>query len=113
MFNRSISYGVAMAMLTIMAYARADEITISVSNDDAQDLFVTVVDLNTANASAVLSDHRLNQGTSIAVRVQSDGNDRAHISWQARRTDSSGCGRKEVSDVANLDTITVDAQNGC
>jgi hypothetical protein len=57
-------------------------INVTIQNDELQDLFVTVVDLNQAVNQVVLNAVRLNrgQGSQIAIQDDSDGN--GHVQWQ-------------------------------
>ena len=48
-------------------------ITVNLENDDQNDLFVSVTDLNRAGSPVVLNQVRINQGESLAVEIQEDG----------------------------------------
>src|SRR5258708_10077681 len=48
-------------------------ITVNLENDDQNDLFVSVTDLNRAGSPVVLSQVRINQAESLAVEIQEDG----------------------------------------
>jgi hypothetical protein len=62
-------------------------ITVNLENDDQNDLFVSVTDLNRAGSPVVLNQVRINQAESLAVEIQEDGHGSGKIAWAAQRVD--------------------------
>lgn len=62
-------------------------ITVNLENDDQNDLFVSVTDLNRAGSPEVLNQVRINQGDSLAVEIQEDGHGAGKVAWAAQQVD--------------------------
>jgi hypothetical protein len=62
-------------------------ITVNLENDDQNDLFVSVIDLNRAGSPVVLNQVRINQAESLAVDIQEDGHGSGKIEWAAQQVD--------------------------
>ena len=94
--------------------ADADMIQVSITNDDIEDVFVTVTDLNTQTPTPVLTGERLNSHASKVVSITADGNGRGHLSWAATRVPgTTGCGSGESKDLNAGDTVSVTARGDC
>lgn len=70
-------------------------VTVTVLNDDTHDLYVTILDLNTANQDVIWKDHRLNNHDKEDIAVTPDGDGNSHVHWAARRVDDNKCGDKD------------------
>lgn len=84
-------------------------ITISIYNDDVNDLFVSIRDFNTAGHNVVIDQIRINSGDNIPVSIQEDGNGNGHIQWAAIQvSDPNKTKQVDVPDVNPNSTVDVD-----
>jgi len=63
-------------------------INVTVQNDELQDLFVTVVDLNLAVNQVILNAVRLNHGQGSQIAIQDDSEGHGHVQWQTNLADA-------------------------
>lgn len=82
-------------------------ITISISNADAADLFVSLTDENVAPSAIVLNQQRINTKMTVTVNVQEDGNGNGNVSWTAVRTNDPSVSGQGTAHPANSDTVIV------
>ncbi len=83
-------------------------IPIIVHNDDMFDLFVDLVDLNTATPNAVLSGARLNVDQSMPVAVQEDGGNQANVAWTATRADDASIVKSGTEQIGMNAIVDID-----
>jgi hypothetical protein len=76
--------------------------------NNAQDLFVSVSDLNQAGQPVILANRRINVDQTFPIQVQEDGNGNGNISWAAQTVDGSRSnqGNQTVSDGATVEVAS-------
>jgi hypothetical protein len=82
-------------------------ITVNLENDDQNDLFVSVTDLNQAGSPVVLNPVRINQGETLAVEVQEDGHGNGKITWAAQQVNDPTRAVHRTVTVSSGDTVEV------
>ena len=103
-------------MLLAGATAVADDpVTIRIYNDDAEDIVVSVYDMNAQPAEAVVAHQRINGFSWIPISVTAGAVGKGHVIWIARNTDSSfhRCGHQERRGVANDALVYVSVNSSC
>ena len=65
--------------------------------NNAQDLFVSVNDLNLANGPTILVNQRINVDQTFPLNVQDDQNGNGNIMWTAQTVDGSATNNATVS----------------
>ncbi len=96
--------------------ARADDgIPLRITNNTTDDLIVTVYDLSTRPASAVLSSTRLSSFSSVPVTLAPDSQGRADLSWTAISADpnSRRCGHARRLGLRDDTSVHVRANRSC
>lgn len=79
--------------------------TITIKNEDLEDLFVWVNDLNAYGKPYVINGIRLNQGRTRSVDVQLDGSGEGRISWRVQRHNDEHRQRLEEEVIVKPETI--------
>ena len=104
-----------MAMLPTTAALADDTVTIRIYNDDADDMVVTVYDMNAQPPGAVLASQRINGFAWIPVSVTAGAVGNGHIMWIARTAGANfhRCGRQEMRGLVNDDSVRVFADSKC
>ena len=74
--------------------------------NNAQDLFVSVNDLNLANGPTILVNQRVNVDQTFPLNVQDDQNGNGNIMWTAQTVDGSATNNATVS-VTDGQTVEV------
>ena len=74
--------------------------------NNAQDLFVSVNDLNLANGPTILVNQRINVDQTFPLNVQDDQNGNGNIMWIAQTVDGSAANNATVS-VTDGQTVEV------
>jgi hypothetical protein len=82
-------------------------ITVNLENDDQNDLFVSVTDLNRAGSLVVLNQIHINQGESLAVEIQEDGHGSGKGAWAAQQVDHPTRTVHRTVTVSSGDTVEV------
>ena len=103
-------------MLLISSAAIADDpVTIRIYNDGADDIVVSVYDMNAQPPQAVIFNQRINGFAWIAVSVAAGAVGKAHVTWVARNVDPSfhSCGSKEMHGVADDALVSVSVDSSC
>jgi hypothetical protein len=105
--------GAAVLILAGAAAFGGEGITITVTNDGVEDIYVTVVD-TTANAP-LIEHQRLNGFASIPISASADATGLANISWTTISVDNRErhCGRGTRTGLDNAATVNVHADSGC
>jgi hypothetical protein len=103
-----------MLLLTTAALAD-DTVTIRIYNDDADNMVVTVYDMNAQPPGAVLASQRINGFAWIPVSVTAGAVGNGHIMWTARTAGASfhKCGQQEMRGLANDESVRVFADSKC
>jgi hypothetical protein len=105
-----------LLILLAAAAARADDpVTIRLYNDDAEDVIVTVYDMNAQPPGAVLANQRINGFAWIALSVAAGAVGNGHLKWIARTAGANfrRCGYQEIHGVANDSFVYVSANSSC
>lgn len=97
-----------------VAFAQ-DKLSITITNDDTDEVIVTVRDLNTSPPSTLLSRSRIGGFASMPIFVVADASGHGHVAWTAVTTDPARrrCGRKERRRLANFAAVHVYARSDC
>src|SRR5882757_530357 len=98
----------ALPLLWAGAVLRGEGIAVTVTNDGAEDLLVTVYDKSTNPQRVVLNHARLNGFTSVPITMVGDGAGKANLSWTAISAESSTpkCGHEDTV-VGNAASVNV------
>ena len=103
-------------MLGLGAAAVADDsVMIRIYNDDADDILLSVYDMNVQPPEMVVTNQRINGFAWIPVFVTAGAMGKGHVRWVARTDDSSfqTCGYREMDGVADDGLVDVSASAGC
>ena len=104
-------------LLTLLVGATAvgdDLVAVRITNDDADDILVTVYDMNTEPPAAVVFRQRINGFAWIPVSVTAGEAGTGHIRWTA--TSAAGlrrCGHHGNRELGNDDSVRVFADSSC
>jgi hypothetical protein len=103
-------------MLLAGAAAVADDpVVLRMYNDDADDVVLSVYDMNVQPPEAVISDQRISGFAWIPISLSAGAAGEGHLKWIARTVDSSflRCGRREMRGVANDTMVYISANSSC
>ena len=102
-------------MLSVGAALADDPVTIRMYNDDADDIVVSVYDLNAQPPEAVVAGQRINGFAWISISVTAGAVGKGHVKWFARNDGSSfhSCGYQDVHGVAYDALVYVSANSSC
>jgi hypothetical protein len=111
---------VGLAVLGLVAAhgpgARADDnFPITITNDNTDDVIVSLYDLNTTPRSKRLSHQRINGFASIPISVTAGPDGTGHVSWKAVSVDPAihKCGRKDRPGLQPGASVHVYAKSDC
>jgi hypothetical protein len=107
--------GLSLMLLATAAAIADDPVTIRIYNDEADDIIVTVYDMNAQPPGAVLANQRINGFAWIPVSVAAGALGNGHVKWIAS-TAKAGfrrCGYQEMRGVANDSFVYVSANSSC
>jgi hypothetical protein len=115
MMSKSVIILGLSLMLSVGAALADDPVTIRMYNDDADDIVVSVYDLNAQPPEAVVAGQRINGFAWISVSVSAGVLGKGHVKWIARTADSDfhRCGHQEVHGVANDALVYVSVNSSC
>jgi len=111
-----ILLGLSLTAMLLTAAARADDaVSLRIYNDGADNMVVTVYDMNAQPPGAVLASQRINGFAWIPVSVTAGAVGNGHIMWIARTADASfhRCGHQEMRGLTNDDSVRVFADSQC
>jgi hypothetical protein len=113
-FDRII-FALACLSLSIPVALGGDGLMITINNDGADSLFVTVYDRSSSPPQKVLSHTAIYGNASISVSIAADRTGHGHLSWTAMTIDHDmrRCGHKEKSGLNDGDTVNVHADGEC
>jgi hypothetical protein len=103
-------------MLLVSAAAVADDpVMIRIYNDDADDIVLSVYDMNAQPPEAVITNQRINGFAWIPIWVTAGAVGKGHVKWIAGTVDPSfhRCGYSEVHGVANEAFVYVSVNSSC
>jgi hypothetical protein len=96
--------------------ARADDtVSITIANDNTDDILVTVYDMNTSPHAKVLDGQRISGFASVPISVTAGAGGTGHVYWQATNLDpdTPQCGHRDKARLANGDSVHVSAHSQC
>jgi hypothetical protein len=114
--NRAATiFSLSLLLLTSAAAVADDPGTIRIYNDNAEDIVVSVYDMNAQPPEAVIANQRINGFAWIAASVTAGAVGKGHVKWVARNVDSSfhSCGYREMHGVANDALVYVSVDSSC
>jgi hypothetical protein len=115
-FNRA-PFCLALACLS-MACAAAqagDMVTLSITNNDTDDILVTVYDMNTQPHGKVLDGQKISGFASVPISVAAGAGGTGHVYWRATTLDPDmpRCGHRDKAGLSNEDSVHVFAHSQC
>jgi hypothetical protein len=104
----------AVPLLWAGTALRGEGIAVTITNDGAEDLMVTVYDKSTDPQRVVLNNARLNGFTSVPITMTGDGTGKANLSWTAISAESltPKCGHEDAV-VGNTAAVKVHVSASC
>jgi hypothetical protein len=89
-------------------------VEVKITNDGADDIVVTVYDMNTSPERVVLSNARINGFASLPISLVGDATGKANLSWTATGTDAKfpKCGHANMV-ASNASSVSVHADSSC
>jgi hypothetical protein len=101
--------------LTGVTAAGDDMVALKISNDGADDILVTVYDMNAEPPGAVIVRQRISGFAWIPVSVTSGRAGFGHIQWTATSAVSGRhrCGQRDAHGLGNDDSVSVFADSRC
>lgn len=105
---------IPLFLVSAAAMGGLNGVDVTISNDETQDVLVTVFDTSTHPRSVVLSE-RINGFTRIPVSLAPDATGRANIAWTAVTVDpnSRRCGHANRRGLADAASVQVHADSEC
>ncbi len=90
-------------------------VPITVTNNNTDDVFVSLYDMNTQPRSKLLSRQRINGFASIPISVSPDAAGNGHVYWTAVTADPAlhKCGRRDRPGLATDSSVHVYAKSDC
>jgi len=110
-----IILGLSLMLLASAEAVADDSVTIRIYNDDADDILLSVYDMNAQPPEAVIANQRINGFAWIPVSVTAGAVGKGHLKWIARTSDPSihRCGYREMHGVANDALVYVSLDSSC
>jgi len=106
---------IALCTRLDVAAAGGDVVPITITNDNAGAISVTVYDDNLTPRAAILSSQSIGGFASIPISVSADASGYGHISWSAT-TDGNfhhRCGHRDKPGLRNGSVVHVRAESRC
>jgi hypothetical protein len=116
------AFSPSTAMLMISAFlilmstsAFGDGMNVTINNNTAHNLLVTVYDLNSNPIQQVASSQTINGFASISVTLTRDASGRGHLRWTATTVDQNMrmCGHHDKPHLQEGDTVQVYVNSAC
>src|ERR1700677_418498 len=104
----------ALSMACSAAHA-GDTVTISITNNDTDDILVTVYDMNTQPHAKVLDGQRISGFASVPISVAAGAGGTGHVFWHATtlHPDRPRCGQRDKTGLSNEGSVHVFAHSQC
>jgi hypothetical protein len=107
----------ALACLS-MAFAAAhadDTVTLSITNNNTDNILVTVYDMNTRSHDKVLDRQVINGFASVPISVAAGAGGTGHVFWRATTLDPNRprCGQRDRAGLSNEASVHVFARSRC
>ena len=115
--NRAHALAGLCGLLLIGGAVRADDrmVGITITNDNSNDILVTVYDMNTHPHSVLLVNERIAGFSSVPISIAADAGGNGHIYWSAKTADPQAiqCAQKNKSGLADGATVHVYGHSNC
>ena len=110
-----IIFTVSLMLLASAASDADDPLMIRIYNDDADDIVLSVYDMNARPPGAVIANRRINGFAWIPIPVTAGVVGKGHVKWIARTVDPGfhRCGYQEMRGVADDALVRVSANSSC
>jgi hypothetical protein len=97
------------------AAAFGQGVTVTVSNDSSDNIYVTAYDRNTNPPQMVLASRPIYGSASLTVMLTADASGQGHLSWTATTMDRDmhRCGHNDKPNLNDGDTVNVHADSDC
>lgn len=115
-FNRTPFFlAVACLSMACSAARAGDMVAISITNNDTDDILVTVFDMNTRPHVKVLDGQKISGFASVPISVAAGAGGTAHVYWRATTLDPDmpRCGHRDKAGLSNDDSVHVFAHSQC
>jgi hypothetical protein len=115
-FNRLMISLLYLAIcLTGTSAIGQEGLTVTITNDTSDNIYVTAYDLNASPPQLVLSNRPIYGSASLTVTITPDASGQGHLSWTARTMDADThmCGHKDKPNLNSGDTVHVHADGDC
>ena len=114
--NRAfIILGLSLMLLASAEAVADDSVMIRIYNDDADDILLSVYDMNAQPPEAVIANQRINGFSWIPILVAAGAAGKGHVKWVARTVDPSfhRCGYEEMHGLENDAFVYVSVNSSC
>jgi hypothetical protein len=115
MTQPTILVSLSLMILAAAAAVADDPVTIRIYNDEADDVVVTVYDMNKQPPEPVIENQRINGFAWIPISVAAGAVGNGHVKWIARSAEAGfrRCGYQEMHGVANDSFVYVSTDSSC
>jgi hypothetical protein len=105
----------SLSLLASAADAAGDSVMIRIYNDGADDIVLSVYDMNAQPPEALITNHRINGFAWIPASVTAGATGKGHVKWVARTVDPTfqRCGYQEMRGVTDDALVYVSANSSC
>ena len=113
---RPASLCCAAALLLQVGAVRADDkVSITLTNDNTDAVYITVYDMNTSPPSKLLSHEKVEGFASIPLAIAADASGNGHVRWSAVAADPQAhkCGRRDKPGLSGDASVHVFANSNC
>lgn len=105
-------------LLLFLGSAAADAdgmVAITITNDNTNDILVTVRDMNMAEHTKIFEGQRISGFTSVPISIIAGADGTGHVWWRATTAGGNGhkCGHKDRPGLGNNDSVHVYAHSTC
>jgi hypothetical protein len=113
--GRSIVLGGLILALSCTSAVGQQGLTITISNDTSDNIYVTAYDQSANPPQIVLSSRPIYGSASITVNITADATGMGHLSWTATTIDRDmhKCGHNDRPNLNDGDTVHVHADGDC
>lgn len=114
-FPRSSALFLATLAVCAVTASADDLIPIKVTNDNTENIYVSLYDMNTTPPSRLLAHELINGFASVPISVSADSSGNAHVYWTAVTADPTmrKCGRKDKPRLSSDASVHVYAKSDC
>jgi hypothetical protein len=113
--RKAWAFGAVPLLLLGLPALGDDGVSLNITNDGIEDIFVTVYDMNTKPYIAVMDHARINGFTKVPLLVTADDTGRANLYWSAISVDDRDrqCGHETKVGLAGDALVSVHADSAC